>query len=40
MKNDQPPSLREGERVALGFAPGAAHLFDADSGQRLQRRAE
>jgi multiple sugar transport system ATP-binding protein len=40
MKNDQPPSLREGERVALGFAAGAAHLFDADSGLRLQRRAE
>ena len=36
MKNDQPPTLREGERVSLGFAAEAAHLFDADSGLRLQ----
>ena len=36
MKNDQPPALREGERVALGFDAGAAHLFDAGSGLRLQ----
>ena len=36
MKNDQPPAVREGERVALSFDAAAAHLFDAGSGQRLQ----
>ena len=39
MKNDLPPTLNEGDRVALGFAPEAAHLFDADSGHRLQQPA-
>ena len=36
MKSDQQQSLREGESVALGFEASAAHLFDADSGRRLQ----
>jgi multiple sugar transport system ATP-binding protein len=36
LKNDRPPAVREGERVALGFDAAAAHLFDASSGQRLQ----
>ena len=40
MKSDQQQSLREGENVALGFAAEAAHLFDADSGRRLQPAAQ
>ena len=28
-------ALRDGETVRLAFAPGAAHLFDRDSGERL-----
>ena len=35
LKTDQPLVLAEGEQVKLGFAPGAAHLFDAASGARL-----
>ncbi len=38
MKNDRPPSLREGDCVALGFAPDAAHLFDAETGSRLRQQ--
>jgi ABC-type sugar transport system ATPase subunit len=40
MKSDQQPALREGERVVLGFEAEAAHLFDADSGRRLQSAAQ
>jgi multiple sugar transport system ATP-binding protein len=29
------PGLAEGERIFLGFAPQAAHLFDRATGQRL-----
>jgi len=28
-------ALRDGETVRLAFSPGAAHLFDRDSGERL-----
>jgi ABC-type sugar transport system ATPase subunit len=35
LKCDQLPALREGETACLGFAPGAAHLFDPQSGARL-----
>ena len=38
MKNDRSPSLREGDRAMLGFAPEAAHLFDAETGSRLHRQ--
>ena len=33
--DDATIDLREGQGVRLGFAPGAAHLFDRDSGERL-----
>jgi ABC-type sugar transport system ATPase subunit len=35
LKTSELPALGEGEDVLVGFAPGAAHLFDAESGQRL-----
>jgi ABC-type sugar transport system ATPase subunit len=35
LKSDRPPELREGDDVALGFAPDAAHLFDRTTGARL-----
>ncbi len=35
LKSDQLPALREGQVACLGFAPGAAHLFDPHSGARL-----
>jgi multiple sugar transport system ATP-binding protein len=35
LKMDRLPSNAEGDEVRLGFAPEAAHLFDAESGQRL-----
>jgi ABC-type sugar transport system ATPase subunit len=35
LKTDPSVAVREGETVSLGFAPGAAHLFDRDSGMRL-----
>ncbi len=35
LKTDSPIELREGQAVHLGFAANAAHLFDRDSGERL-----
>jgi multiple sugar transport system ATP-binding protein len=35
LKTDASLVLREGDQVRLAFAPGAAHLFDRDSGARL-----
>ncbi|MEO8837036.1 MAG: ABC transporter ATP-binding protein [Caldimonas sp.] len=35
LKSEQVPSVAEGDRVSLEFAPAAAHLFDAVSGARL-----
>jgi len=35
LKGDRLQPVREGEDVFLGFAPEAAHLFDANSGARL-----
>ena len=35
LKSDQPQSVREGDNVHLAFAPGAAHLFDSQTGARL-----
>jgi ABC-type sugar transport system ATPase subunit len=35
LKSDRLQPVREGEDVFLGFAPEAAHLFDANSGARL-----
>jgi multiple sugar transport system ATP-binding protein len=35
LKSERPPDLREGDDVALGFAPDAAHLFDRTTGARL-----
>jgi len=35
LKADGQPTVREGESTALSFAPGAAHLFDRASGERL-----
>ena len=35
MKSDRLPSVREGDAVALAFAPEAAHLFDSKTGARL-----
>lgn len=34
-KSDRLPSLREGEEVHVGFAPGTAHKFDQATGLRL-----
>lgn len=34
-KSDRLPSLREGEDVHVGFAPGTAHKFDQATGLRL-----
>jgi ABC-type sugar transport system ATPase subunit len=34
-KADGHPELREGQDAVLAFAPGAAHLFDRASGERL-----
>jgi ABC-type sugar transport system ATPase subunit len=34
-KSDRLPAVREGEPVRLAFAPGAAQLFDPQSGARL-----
>jgi ABC-type sugar transport system ATPase subunit len=35
LRTDASSALREGERVHLGFAPAAAHLFDRAGGERL-----
>ena len=35
LKSDRPQQVAEGQIVNLGFAPQAAHLFDAVSGARL-----
>ena len=35
LKSDRPPGVEEGAVVSVAFAPGAAHLFDADTGARL-----
>ena len=35
MKSDRLPDVQEGQDVCVNFAPGAAHLFDANSGVRL-----
>ena len=35
LKTDRAPDIDAGQDVFLGFAPQAAHLFDADGGQRL-----
>jgi ABC-type sugar transport system ATPase subunit len=35
LRTDPGVALREGEDVRLAFAPGAAHLFDRTSGERL-----
>jgi multiple sugar transport system ATP-binding protein len=35
MKSDRLPAVSEGDAVRVGFAPDAAHLFDAASGARL-----
>jgi ABC-type sugar transport system ATPase subunit len=35
LKAEGQGSLREGETTHLTFAPGAAHLFDRTSGERL-----
>ena len=35
LKSDRQPNVAEGQRVHLGFAPAAAHLFDARTGARL-----
>ena len=35
LKTDSTIDLREGQAVHLGFAAGAAHLFDRSSGERL-----
>ncbi len=35
LKSDQPQTVREGDAVHLTFAPGAAHLFDPQTGARL-----
>jgi len=34
-KSDRLPLVQEGDAVHLGFAPGAAHLFDRQTGARL-----
>jgi ABC-type sugar transport system ATPase subunit len=34
-KSDRLPAVQEGDAVQLGFAPGAAHLFDPHGGARL-----
>jgi len=35
LKSERLPSLREGERVHVSFAPGTAHKFDRQTGLRL-----
>jgi multiple sugar transport system ATP-binding protein len=35
LRTDTSVALREGEPVRLSFAPGAAHLFDRSTGERL-----
>ena len=35
IKTAAPPSAGEGGEIQLGFAPTAAHLFDAETGNRL-----
>ena len=35
LKSDRQQAVGEGEDVTLGFEPGAAHLFDPQSGARL-----
>jgi ABC-type sugar transport system ATPase subunit len=35
LKSDRVPLVQEGDTVHLGFAPGAAHLFDRQTGARL-----
>jgi multiple sugar transport system ATP-binding protein len=35
LKSDRTQTVREGEEVHVGFAPGAAHLFDPHGGGRL-----
>jgi multiple sugar transport system ATP-binding protein len=35
LKAEGQAGVREGETIHLGFAPGAAHLFDRASGERL-----
>ena len=35
LKSDRPLNVAEGAVVAVAFAPGAAHLFDATTGARL-----
>ena len=35
LKGEGPPAVREGEAIHVSFAPSAAHLFDANTGDRL-----
>jgi ABC-type sugar transport system ATPase subunit len=35
LKSDRLPVVEEGDAVHVGFAPGAAHLFDRQTGTRL-----
>lgn len=35
LKSDRLQTVAEGEEVRLGFAPGAVHLFDPQTGARL-----
>jgi ABC-type sugar transport system ATPase subunit len=34
-KSDRLPLVQEGEHVHVAFAPGAAHIFDRQTGSRL-----